>query len=64
MRVLIADDEPLQRELLHLLLTQEGIDDILEASNGVQILEILAAYEIDVAFIDIQMPPMIGLECF
>lgn len=63
LRALIVDDEPLARERLKLLLTDEP--DILvagEARDGLEAIASLRANPIDLLFLDIQMPGMTGLE--
>lgn len=71
--VLIADDEPLARErlaqMLHALRDELPIGEILQASDGLEAFELLSSNEDDsdkglpaVAFLDIRMPRMDGLE--
>ncbi|MBT0585896.1 LytR/AlgR family response regulator transcription factor [Alteromonas oceanisediminis] len=60
--VLIADDEPLARECVAVMLQKEPkIDQILQAGSGIEALNIIRQYPIDLAFLDIQMPGMSGL---
>lgn len=60
---LVADDEQLAREELCFLLGQlEGIEVVGQAANGPEALEALARLEPDVAFLDIQMPGLTGME--
>lgn len=70
--ILVADDEPLARERLAQLLTsmreQAPIGEIILASDGLQAFEILSGEDGSakappaIAFIDIRMPGMDGLE--
>lgn len=63
LKVLIADDEPLARmELKRLLARHEDLEVVAEAQNGAEALELLGEQDIDLAFIDIRMPKMDGLE--
>lgn len=58
--LLIVDDEPLFRELLHTAFLE---DDYLlhTAGNGVEALSILAEFKVDAALVDLQIPKMDGL---
>jgi two-component system LytT family response regulator len=61
-RILIVDDERPARDRLRRMLEQEGVDAIDEARDGVEALDRVAACRPDVAFFDIQMPEVSGLE--
>lgn len=62
-KVLIVDDEKIEREGIKFLLScEEGEREIFEASNGKQALNILRSEEIDLLLTDIKMPHMDGLE--
>ncbi len=63
-RILIADDEELERRALNrMLATLEGYElDLLEAANGRQALHQARSATIDLAFLDIRMPGMDGLK--
>lgn len=62
-RVLITDDEKIEREGIKFLLAQEeGEYEIHEAANGRQALNVLQSEEIDFLLTDIKMPHMDGLE--
>ena len=62
-RVLITDDEKIEREGIRFLLSMEdGEYEISEAANGKQALNILRSEEIDFLLTDIKMPHMDGLE--
>jgi CheY-like chemotaxis protein len=60
-RVLIADDEPITRMLVKLLLERENFD-VLEASNGRQAVDIATRERPDLMVIDLNMPEMDGYE--
>ena len=59
MRVLLADDNPINRQVIKLFLAPQGLD-IVEAVNGQEVLDILVARPIDVVLLDIHMPVMDG----
>jgi len=57
LKTLIADDEPLARERLRLLLgNDEEIEIAGECRNGREVIAALKATRIDVLFLDIEMP--------
>jgi two-component system LytT family response regulator len=57
LRTMIADDEPLARERLKMLLTSDPeIDVFAECRNGNEVLKSLKAAQADLLFLDIQMP--------
>jgi len=61
-RVLIADDQQLVREGLHLLLEMiPGICVVGEAANGAQAVERARQLEPDVVLMDVQMPKLDGV---
>lgn len=63
MRVVIADDEPLARERLALLVKRADPDaEVVEATNGADALALLNASIPDVLFLDVQMPTLDGFE--
>jgi len=61
-RVLIADDHPLMRTGLRRLLEASGDEVVAEAGDGETAVRLALAIEPDVAFVDIVMPVMGGLE--
>lgn len=62
--VLIVDDSNTMRKIVSRSLRQAGIDfeQILEAGDGQEALDVLGANQVDVVLSDINMPNMTGLE--
>jgi len=62
-RTIIADDEPLARKKLRILLAAEGgVNVVAECADGKQTLASISAYKPDLLFLDIQMPEANGFE--
>src|SRR5262249_28768775 len=62
-RALIADDEWAARAKLELWLAEQGdIEVAAQAEDGLRAAELIAQQTFDVAFLDIQMPGLSGLE--
>ena len=66
-RVLVVDDVKTQRILMRSLLTTVGYGNVLEASNGVEALQILDAEKskgrpVEVVISDWNMPQLTGLD--
>ncbi len=59
MKILIVDDEPLIREVIKEYSTLENYE-VLEASNGLEALELVKKEEIDIIVLDIMMPKLDG----
>ncbi|WP_073946415.1 response regulator transcription factor [Streptomyces kebangsaanensis] len=57
MRIVIAEDNPLLREGLALLLRAEGLDVVATASTPDGALAAIDAHRPDVAILDVRMPP-------
>lgn len=63
MRLLIAEDQSMLRDAMAtLLLMEDSIDEVLQAKNGKEAIDILADSSIDVAILDIEMPEATGLD--
>lgn len=57
MRIVIAEDDPLLREGLALLLRAEGLDVVATAGTAEGILDAIDEHKPDVAILDVRMPP-------
>ena len=63
LRTIIADDEQLARGLLKSMLEADGSLEIVgECRNGVELVALLKTEQIDLLFLDIEMPGGTGLE--
>ena len=60
-RILVADDEPNQLELLAYNLAQADFD-VIRAGDGQQALDLIEEYRPDLAIIDWMMPQMSGID--
>ncbi|NOX76983.1 MAG: response regulator [Gammaproteobacteria bacterium] len=60
-RVLVVDDNAINRKLIVTLLMQRGID-VDEAESGPQALTMLSQHRYSLVFMDIRMPTMSGVE--
>jgi NarL family two-component system response regulator YdfI len=62
-RVVIADDHPVVRTGLRLMLgMEEGIELVGEAADGVAAVHLVSSLEPEVVLMDVRMPAMDGLE--
>ena len=63
MRLLIAEDQSMLRDAMAtLLLMEDSIDEVLQAKNGKEAMDILTSSSVDVAILDIEMPEATGLD--
>jgi two-component system, LytTR family, response regulator len=61
--VIIADDEPLARERLRMLLAgRNGYEIVAECEDGVQTVDSIVDSRPDLVFLDVNMPALDGLE--
>lgn len=65
-RLLIADDHPLIRNGIKLVIEQsDDIQLLVEATNGKELLDLLSEFTADVVLLDINMPTLNGIDtCF
>ena len=62
MNVLVVDDEAPARQRLIDLLRQDGkVSEVLEASDGLAAVDMIARRPVDLVFLDVQMPELDGL---
>ncbi|MEY9962057.1 DNA-binding NarL/FixJ family response regulator [Streptacidiphilus sp. MAP12-16] len=62
-RVMLVDDQELLRTGFRMVLqSQQDIEIVAEAGDGLQALEVLARTEVDVILMDVRMPRMDGVE--
>ncbi len=59
-RVLVADDHPVNRRVIELILAQADVETVM-AENGVEALDAFRAGHFDLVLMDMQMPVMDGL---
>jgi DNA-binding NarL/FixJ family response regulator len=57
MRIVIAEDDPLLREGLALLLRAESLDVVATAGTADEVLKAIDEHRPDVAILDVRMPP-------
>ncbi|EHJ51775.1 response regulator transcription factor [Streptococcus macacae] len=63
MKLLVAEDQSMLRDALcQLLLMEEDVDQVYQAGNGQEAIELLQAQTIDVAILDVEMPGKTGLD--
>ena len=62
-KCIIADDEPLAREVISKYVTQiPSLQLVGECSNAIQVIESIKQNEVDLIFLDIQMPEISGTD--
>ena len=63
MKLLVAEDQSMLRDALcQLLLMEDDVDEVLQASDGEQAIGILKTESPDVAILDVEMPKKSGLD--
>ena len=61
-RILVVDDDNINRKLLNVLLKKTGKYEVIEAENGMEALNIIKNESIDMVLLDIIMPVMDGID--
>lgn len=61
-KILITDDSAFMRKILRNILTKLGYKEIIEAANGNECIEKLSTDKPDLAFLDIIMPDIDGVD--
>ncbi|SCW45097.1 two component transcriptional regulator, LuxR family [Streptococcus equinus] len=63
MKLLVAEDQSMLRDALcQLLLMEDDVDEVLQAGDGEQAIELVKNESIDVAILDVEMPKKSGLD--
>jgi CheY-like chemotaxis protein len=62
LELLVIDDNPQVRSILGAVLAAVGVQKVHYASDGRRGLEIVSETSIDIAFVDLEMPVMNGLD--
>ncbi|MGG3309476.1 response regulator transcription factor [Paenibacillus lautus] len=61
-KILVVDDDPNIRELIKVFLEEAGMEEVFEASDGVEALSVMDQTSVDLVVMDIMMPNMDGWE--
>ena len=63
MRLLIAEDQSMLRDAMAtLLLMEDSVENVLQAKNGKEAIDLISTNNIDVAILDVEMPEATGLD--
>jgi len=64
MRILIVDDSAMMRAMIKrvIKLADVSVDEVLEAANGAEALEVLKQHDVQLLLTDINMPVMNGAD--
>ncbi len=60
--ILIADDAAFMRKMIKKTLASMGLETFLEATNGIEAVEMYRTHQPDLVFLDVTMPEKSGLE--
>jgi two-component system, sensor histidine kinase and response regulator len=61
LKILVVDDDDLNRRMMRLILVRDG-HDVQVVANGIEALDAVKEQKFDIVFMDLQMPLMDGLE--
>jgi len=61
-KILIVDDEPIQRKIFQRMLRQAGYG-VFEAEKAQNVIETIKHHEINLVMVEITLPGINGLEC-
>jgi two-component system, sensor histidine kinase and response regulator len=61
LKILVVDDDDLNRRMMRLILVRDG-HDVQVVANGIEALDAVKEQKFDVVFMDLQMPLMDGIE--
>ncbi|HEX2993332.1 MAG TPA: response regulator [Anaerolineales bacterium] len=61
MKILVVDDDQMNRSLMQILLTREGYM-VTAASDGLEAYNFIKRQKFDIVFMDLHMPVMDGIE--
>ncbi len=64
LKIMLIEDEKLERQAIKTIIERAKLDAevVAEASNGLDALDTLEAHDVDVAFVDIRIPGIGGLD--
>lgn len=62
-RTILVDDMPKARRVLRRMLEKiEGVEIVAEMGNAIEAIQYVETHEVDLVFMDIEMPGMLGME--
>ncbi|MGE4453459.1 MAG: response regulator [Sphaerochaeta sp.] len=61
-KILVADDERIERELLYRILSDNPLYELYQAENGRLAVNYAELYDVDIVLMDIEMPAINGIE--
>lgn len=63
MNLLVAEDQSMLRDALcQLLLMEDDVEQVYQAENGLEAIDLLSKEDVDVAILDVEMPVKTGLD--